>query len=44
MQTPTPLLWEQLNPAQRLRVIAILVQMLLRHLIAQAEAQDESGG
>jgi hypothetical protein len=44
MQTPSALLWEQLSPAQRLRVMAILVQMLLRQLIAQQEAQDEPSG
>jgi hypothetical protein len=44
MQTPPPLLWEQLSPAQRLRVLAILVQMLLRQLIPPQEAHDEPGG
>ena len=44
MQTPPPLLWEQLSPTQRLQAIAILVQMLLRQLIARQEAQDEPGG
>ena len=43
MQTATPLLWEQLSPALRMRVIAILVQMVLRQLNAQKEAQDEPG-
>jgi hypothetical protein len=34
-------LWEQMSPEQRARIIAILVQMLLRHWMQQREAQHE---
>jgi hypothetical protein len=36
-------LWEQMNPEQRARIIAILVQMLLRQWIQEIEAQHEPG-
>jgi len=35
-------LWEQMSPEQRARIIAILVQMLLRQWIQEIEAQNES--
>ncbi len=40
MQTIEPSLWEQLTPEQRDRIIAILVQMLLRHATALEVAHD----
>jgi len=43
MQTLGPVLWSQLEPEQRARVIAILVEMLLRYLEQQKkEARNES--
>ncbi len=35
-------LWEQMSPEQRARIIAILVQMLLRQWIQEIEARHES--
>jgi predicted Fe-S protein YdhL (DUF1289 family) len=35
-------LWEQMSPEQRARIIAILVQMVLRQWIQETEAQHES--
>jgi hypothetical protein len=40
MQTVEPSLWEQLTPEQRDRVLAVLVQMLLRHVTALEVAHD----
>jgi hypothetical protein len=37
-----PTLWNQLSPEQRARIIAILVQMLLRQWIRETEAQREA--
>ena len=34
-------LWEQMSPEQRARIIAVLVQILLRHWIQTTEAQHE---
>lgn len=36
-------LWERMSPEQRARIIAILVQMLLRQWIQEIEAQHEPG-
>jgi hypothetical protein len=36
-----PTLWNQLSSEQRARIIAILVQMLLRQWIQETEAQHE---
>ena len=35
-------LWDQMSPEQRTRILAILVQMLLRKWIQEIEAQHES--
>jgi hypothetical protein len=40
MQTVQPSLWEQLTPEQQERIIAILVQMLLRHVTTVEVAHD----
>lgn len=40
MPTNRPNLWEQLTPEQQARIIAVLVQMLLRHLSPAKVADD----
>ena len=37
-----PTLWNQLSPEQRARIIAILVQMLLRQWTQETEMRHES--
>jgi hypothetical protein len=41
MQTIEPTLWQLLSPEQQARIIAILVQILLRHLVAPAEVAHD---
>ena len=36
-----PAIWNQLSPEQRARIVAILVQMLLRQWIREMETQHE---
>jgi len=36
-----PTLWNQLSPEQRARIIALLVQMLLRQWVQETERQHE---
>jgi uncharacterized membrane protein YhfC len=43
MSNAQPMLWEQLSPEQRARIIAILVQMLLQLWIQQEVQHDPSG-
>jgi len=40
METTPSSLWEQLTPEQQDRIIAILVQMLLRHVTSLEVAHD----
>ncbi len=42
MPTSEPNLWDQLNAEQRARIIAALVQMLLRHLTGSVEAAHDA--
>jgi len=37
-----PTLWTQMSPAQRARIIAILVEMLLRQWNQETEAQHDA--
>ena len=37
-----PTLWEQLSPEQQARLIAVLVQILLRRLAVSAEAVHDA--
>jgi len=43
MQNPAPTLWDQLTPAQRPRIIAILVQILLYLASQPTEASHDPG-
>jgi hypothetical protein len=42
MQTTQQTLWEQLSPEQQARIIAVLVEMLLRHLARPVEAAHDA--
>jgi hypothetical protein len=45
MEGQDQLIWQQLTAEERQRVLAILVQMLLRQVESQSEEKpDESGG
>lgn len=42
MKYPKPTIWSELTEAQRVQVIAILVQILLRQLTKKEEQDEQS--